>query len=423
MAMINKHILIFGGLGNPEHSVIKLYRELLIELYSHYSLIAIDPIKNHNKAREELYSQTNINYHHSYPNLNNYLDNQGKHEISAVFILTPVIYHLDILNQIQPFIPNNDCLVIIEKPSFSIDEIDEGFNQTVQKMKEQDNRFYFIDTAMVTPPLMDFSTNIEIPHEELPKKIIALGVDNPLNPHPLISEFSFCNKIASYNQRQLLNLATSGGAGFGLDMGIHAIAGFMTLIEKLPITVTNITIDNVFLEALTYPDLKRDNNAETYMLCSGNVTSASNDIAFIIEGGKGTDTWDRRLELYYENCVIVLGFGTLKYSPYFCSISDTKVIRREYKVAQSGYVQHFIDIRNLLGISNEAALISSDLSEKIMRNSMVLLRDIYQLTSNPITQDKNITLVETHKNQLLNSHETKIRTRLNKMLEDSLLNH
>lgn len=420
MVTMKKQILIFGGLGNPEHSVIKLYRELLIELYSHYSLIAIDPITDHESARKELNIQTGIIYHQSYSSFDSYSKSRGLDTLSAVFILTPVIYHLDILKRLKSTVSNSDCLIVIEKPSFSLNEIEQGFNQISKEMKEHGNRFYFIDTAMVTPPLIDFMTNPDIPHDTLPNKIIAVGVDNPINPHSLIEEFGFNNKVIALNERQLLNLTTSGGAGFGLDMGIHAIAGFMTLLEKLPISIINITLDSVVLEALNHPDLIRDHNAETYMLCAGNITSTQNEIAFVIEGGKGTDTWDRRLELYYDNCVIVLGFGTLKYNPYTCVFSDNKTRRNEYKVHHSGYVQHFIDIRSLLGLSQEKALISSELNEKIMRNSMMLIRDIYQFASNSTTQNRNINIVEKHKNTLLNTQETRIRTQLNQMLEATL---
>ncbi|WED28595.1 hypothetical protein L3V77_21860 [Vibrio sp. DW001] len=417
---MKKQILIFGGLGNPEHSVIKLYRELMIELYSRYSLIAIDPTPDHESARKELNSQTGIAYHQSYSSFDSYSRSWGVHTLSAVFILTPVIYHLDILKQLKSTVSDSDCLIVIEKPSFSLNEIEQGFNQISKEMKEHGNRFYFIDTAMVTPPLIDFTTNPDIPHNTIPNKIIAVGVDNPINPHPSIKEFGFNNKIAALNERQLLNLATSGGAGFGLDMGIHAIAGFMMLLEKLPISVTKITLDNVILEALHRPDLMRDRNAETYMLCAGNIMSAEAEIAFVIEGGKGTDTWDRRLELYYDNCVVVLGFGTLRHNPYICSFSDAIIHRNEYKVHHSGYVQHFIDIRSLLGLGQTEALVSPELSEKIMRNSMMLIRDIYQFASNSTTQIRNINIVNKHENTLLNTQETHIRAQLNQMLEATL---
>lgn len=228
---MNKVVLVFGGLGNAKSSVVGLYENLLHTLSSHFDVVAIDPAVQHPKSCA---SQFQFPYSARYADLDAFLHAHSHTDVAASFVLTPVGTHLSIIEQVSNALETQDLLFVVEKPSFSLAEIDKGFNQVIPELKRRGAQFYFIDTALVSPSLeaLFADSSIALP-DSAPRKIIAIAADNPIDSHEAIQDFRFENRIALLNARKLLNLATSGGGGYGFDMGIHAIAGwFATCINS-----------------------------------------------------------------------------------------------------------------------------------------------------------------------------------------------
>ncbi|MEF1304761.1 hypothetical protein QTO17_23070, partial [Vibrio owensii] len=246
---MNKVVLVFGGLGNAKSSVVGLYENLLHTLSSRFDVVAIDPAVQHPKSCA---SQFQFPYSARYADLDAFLQANSHTDVAAAFVLTPVGTHLSIIEQVSNALDIQNLLFVVEKPSFSLAEIDKGFNQVIPELKCRGALFYFIDTALVSPSLeaLFADSSIALP-DSAPRKIIAIAADNPLDSHETIQDFRFENRIALLNARKLLNLTTSGGGGYGFDMGIHAIAGLVRYLHKCDIGNSQVELKHVRAERIS----------------------------------------------------------------------------------------------------------------------------------------------------------------------------
>ncbi len=344
---MKSNILVFGALGDPRTSVIKLYLELLISLQDEYHIIAIDSnleavdLKSHSESLGLCFDQC-------FSHLNDYAQHQNDMVISAVLILTPLGSHYSILKQLAAYPQFKNALVVLEKPSFSLDEIKSGFSTLVPKLNKRNVTVYFIDSAMVSPVFDCESVRNVFDSYGLPKKIIAVAMDNPMERYGEWGEYSFERKLSAINKRKLLSLPDSGGAGLGLDMGVHAIAGLMRLFYENNFTYKELEIQNVKLEALDHSSLERDKGAETQAYMEAIIKGNSGCMPLYFIAGKGGSIWDRRIELYYENLVMTISFGKLSSSPYIAIFKNNELVVETFELRNSGYVQHHKDIQALL---------------------------------------------------------------------------
>ncbi len=291
---MNKVVLVFGGLGNAKSSVVGLYKNLLHILSSRFDVVAIDPAVQHPKSCA---SQFQFAYSARYADLDAFLLAHSHTDVAAAFVLTPVGTHLSIIEQVSNALDIQNLLFVVEKPSFSLAEIDKGFNQIIPELKRRGALFYFIDTALVSPSLEALFTGLPITlPDSAPHKIIAIATDNPIDSHKAIQDFRFENRIALLNARKLLNLATSGGGGYGFDMGIHAIAGLVRYLHKFGIEDSQVELKQIRAERINESKLEYTQGAETHLYVEGELTSPEGNIEVVIEAGKpvifGTEGWN-----------------------------------------------------------------------------------------------------------------------------------
>lgn len=414
-------ILVFGGLGDPQGSVVALYKELWEQLKSDYRLIAIDPILNTLPLQERM-EALDIAYDACFASLDDfYVSNQNKELIAASFILTPVNSHLMILQQLLTYDLVNSSLLVIEKPSFALHDIMAGFDDLIPKIKAQQGRCYFIDTAIVSPSLSAWLNDAKSQCQ--PNKIVALACDNPVQILPTLERFRFDSRIQFINQRALLSPTNAGGAGLGLDMGIHAIAGLVRLLTQSSWShfEANHQIDNVTLQALMEPRLQRQSGAETHLYAQVTLKAESH-VPVVIEAGKGGDTWDRRLELYFDDEVVIIGFGTLKHYPYIARYQNAQLTHQCFDTKGSGYSRHFNDIILALEKSTTAPLLSCHESEQVMSQSMHFMAGLFTyVAENANKREGYIEKVTQHQPMYLNAEQHRMRKRLQLFLNEEAL--
>lgn len=382
--MVKSNILVFGALGEPSTSVIRLYLELLINLQDEYHIIAIDS----NLEAVDLNSHSEslgLCFDLCFTNINDYTQHQNDMVIAAVLILTPLGSHYSILRELAEDTQFKNALVVLEKPSFSLDEVKSGFTALVPALNKKNVTVYFIDSAMVSPVFDCDRVRNVFDSYGLPKKVIALAMDNPLERYGEWGEYSFERRLSAINKRKLLSLPDSGGAGLGLDMGVHAIAGLMRLFHENNFTYNEIEIQNVELEAINCSALERDKGAESQVCMEAIIKGESGCIPLQFIAGKGGSIWDRRIELYYENLVMTISFGTLSFSPYIAIFENNELVVETFELRDSGYVQHHKDIRSLLSTNaNNTLNVSPELSQKVMENTMLTMKSMYDFCSNDI---------------------------------------
>lgn len=404
-------VLVFGGLGDLATSVVGLYSGLFGILSRDYDIVAIDPACENNRHTYD------FSYLARYASMSNYLAEYGTSSVKAVFVLTPVGTHLHLIETVSESLSVEGVLFVVEKPSFSLDEVSAGFNIVIPRLKERGASFYFIDTALVTPSMEAFFQQDKLMSLGFPNKIVAVATDNPIVLPPDLAEFEFQHRISALNRRQLLIPAVSGGAGFGFDMGIHAVAGLVRYLQKSMRLDAPITLLEVAAERLSQPELVYDQGAETHLYVNARLQLGDQYTELVVEAGKAGDIWDRRLELYYSDKVIALGFGTLKYPPYVW-VSDASPELQTFDVSGSGYKMHFNDILSAMGMG-QAQVISCGESESLMARSMGILSDIFDsLGTTPGCREKNIAKTEKHSPRFLSKREREIRVELQNLLND-----
>ncbi|MDK9769810.1 hypothetical protein [Vibrio sp. B181a] len=412
---MNKVVLVFGGLGNAKSSVVGLYESLLHTLGSRFDIVAIDPAVQHPKS---FVSQFQLPYSACYANLNAFLQANSHTDVAAAFVLTPVGTHLSIIEQVSNALDTQGLLFVVEKPSFSLAEIDRGFNQVIPELKRRGAQFYFIDTALVAPSLeaLFVGSPIALP-DGVPNKIIAIAADNPIDSHEAIQGFRFENRIELLNARKLLNLTTSGGGGYGFDMGIHAIAGLVRYLHKSSIGDSLVELKQTCAERISESQLEYTQGAETHLYVEGELTSPEGNIEVLIEAGKAGDIWDRRLELHYPKRIIAIGFGTLKHPPYLWEKSPDGIKSTTFDVSGSGYAMHFNDILCALGFDAKPRL-SQQESEALMSQSMNLLSSVFDAIGDTYqVREQNIAVVDAHTPKYLSEAELEIRKELSQYLD------
>ncbi|KIP74399.1 hypothetical protein SN10_09640 [Vibrio harveyi] len=416
---MNKVVLVFGGLGNAKSSVVGLYENLLHTLGSRFDIVAIDPAVQYPKSCA---SQFQFPYSARYADLEAFLQAHSHTDVAAAFVLTPVGTHLSIIEQVSNALDIQDLLFVVEKPSFSLAEINKGFNQVIPELKRLGAQFYFIDTALVSPSLEAFfaDSSIALP-DSAPRKIIAIAADNPIDSHEAIQDFRFENRIALLNARKLLNLTTSGGGGYGFDMGIHVIAGLVRYLHKFGIGDSQVELKQVRAERINESKLEYTQGAETHLYVEGELTSTESNIEVVIEAGKACDIWDRRLELHYPERIIAIGFGTLKHPPYLWEKSPDGIKSTTFDVSGSGYAMHFNDILYALGFDAEP-LLSQQESEALMSHSMNLLRSVFDAIGDTHqVREQNIAEVSAHRPKYLSEAELEIRKELSQYLNSLIV--
>ncbi len=408
-------ILVFGGLGNPRGSVVSSYHPLFAQLMSRYEVVAIDPLAD--KIAWD--SSDYFPYRACYCSVAECLQAMGDNiTIACCFILTPVATHGPVIRSMARVAQAKQALYVVEKPSFTLADCDLEFARTVPDMRRHGARFYFIDTAMVTPSLNAFATRYA--HLGLPDKVVALATDNPAQSDKRLAGYRFQHRLDVIERRGLLASAKNGGAGLGLDMGIHALAGLMRFLQLAGLEQAYLSMHTCRLQALLMTQSFRSADAETHLYAQGHIDCEGKTGHLVIEGGKGGDTWDRRLELYYPQCTIVIGFGTLKHPPYLWRRSDKGVEYELFAASEAAYTPHLADILCLLTGGDEDKLhISCRQSEQLMAQSMKQLHRIYHLAgANCAERAGAIEDVAQHKALFLSEQELQIR----KVLADFLDN-
>ncbi|MGP8305105.1 hypothetical protein [Vibrio sp. YIC-376] len=411
---MRQDVLVFGGLGDPKSSVVRLYEGLLNQLKQQYSIIAIDPLVT-SRSLIATASCYQFPYSEQYESFASYLQQTSPRSIACVLILTPVGTHLSILSQIDHALPTCDFLLVVEKPSFSLSEVHLGFNRVVPQLKEKGASFYFIDTALVSPVFDHcFLTNL---HRTMgvPEKIVAVATDNPVTIQDELSEYSFENRIKFLNNRCLLDLDKNGGGGFGFDMGIHALAGLVRYLQYIDLLDAQIEFTNVKLECLEDSRLNRSIGAETHLYANGVIKYPGASCDIFLDAGKASDTWDRRLELHYPERVIVLGFGTLIHPPYIWQSDKPDSEAIVFDVSESGYSMHFNDILNALGYEVNNILTKEE-SQTLMAKSMNLLNQVFNITGTYTMRENQMEWVSIHTAKGLSKNEEAIRIELNQFL-------
>ena len=271
---------------------------------------------------------------------------------------------------------------------------------------------------MVAPSLeaLFVDSPIALP-DGVPNKIIAIAADNPIDSHEAIQGFRFENRIELLNARKLLNLATSGGGGYGFDMGIHAIAGLVRYLHKYGIEDSQIELKQVRAERINESKLEYTQGAETHLYVEGELASLEGSIEVVIEAGKAGDIWDRRLELHYPKRVIAIGFGTLKHPSYLWEKSPDGIKSTTFDVSGSGYAMHFNDILCALGFDAKPRL-SQQESEALMSQSMNLLSSVFDAIGDTHqAREQNIVVVDAHTPKYLSEAELEIRKELSQYLD------
>ncbi|WP_165313996.1 hypothetical protein [Vibrio ziniensis] len=418
--MMNGDVLVYGGLGDPNYSVVRLYEELLLTSKAKFSIIAIDPIVRR-VSTTEVGSYYQFPYDEQYASLDEYIEHQPVRKISCVFVLTSVSTHLSILKEVSLSFDVSDLLFVVEKPSFSLHEVEEGFSVVVPRLKQQGAKFYFIDTAIVTPAFDYFFSNQSCVSLGLPEKIVAISTDNPVTIHPQLDEFSFENRIAALNSRNLLNLEESGGGGYGFDMGIHAIAGLVRYLQKMQEFDARIDFSEIKTEYLNNKQLKRSIGAETHIYALGSIVTSIGHIELLVDAGKASDIWDRRLELHYAQLTVVIGFGTLKHPPYLWRSDHADSEAVVFNVTDSGYKLHFNDILSALEFDINASL-SCEASEEIMCKSMYIMSDLFSGLSTLFDEREKPLIRVDHHSYTMAMKEQLIRERLTNFTDSIALN-
>lgn len=411
-----KKCIIFGGLGNPKHSVIALYGECLSKLHEYMEFIAVDVLvekenyKTIKKREKEIYEITGIHYSEVYSPSQYYdLLKDVNYEVEAVFILTPVSTHFEILRN---FSNVKNVSFIIEKPTCSIEEGRKDFFEFIDKLEYQGNSIYLIDTAMVSYSLDYFiKNNLKEEIGEI-ERVQVVALDNPWEIEDEIKEYSFQLKIEAINERGLLKSAKNGGAGLGFDMGIHGVAALIKLLENIDIDIEAFEIQNVLLECLDIEELERDKGNETYMLAN----LLLNDLDIIIEGGKGADIWDRRIEIYGTEKNIVIGFGTLLHKNYIAKFKGDKLDEVIlFNTNDTGYENHMKDIIQLILDRNEEYILSPKQSILYMKKAIQLMNKIYTSIDVDINKREDKIIKKRrgpHINTAINEENIRIRKEL-----------
>lgn len=169
---MNKVVLVFGGLGNAKSSVVSLYENLLHTLSSRFDVVAIDPAVQHYLSFASYFQ---FPYSARYADLDAFLQAHSHTDVAAAFVLTPVGVHLSIIEQVSNALDTQDLLFVVEKPSFSLAEIDRGFNQVIPELKRRGAQFYFIDTVLVSPSLEALFADSSMAHLTLsPARLLRL---------------------------------------------------------------------------------------------------------------------------------------------------------------------------------------------------------------------------------------------------------
>jgi hypothetical protein len=440
-------LAIHGGLGDPKCSVIRLYAESLKALQNQYQLAAIDPFSGNDQSKrikrcEEIEHSLGIKYNSIYlpSEYFNKMANNVIAQPEAALILTPVPFHAEtIINYNQTLGKAlKEILFIVEKPSCTLPELSKiytekhinnsieqcanfqnlqegGFFDFIDRLTNTGNKFYFIDSAMVSHSLNHLLKENLLAKLGNIKKIIAIGVDMPSSLNDKnqdLQDFMLENKTRDIESRGLLNLKKSGGGGFAFDMGIHPLAALSRLLQKQGLNLADAQILEVSPEALSFE--LRDPGAETYISSKARLA----DIDLIFEGGKGADIWDRRLEIYTDKATIIVGLGTLKHKNYIFIIPN-KDYHREiapqsliFEAPDSGYQNHMKDLFDLLNSETKDLNISCQDSLTVMKSAMKFIGKIFNFYGDTTQErEKNIIKVNgAHTNIYLNDAEKGLRT-------------
>ncbi|WP_261818161.1 hypothetical protein [Vibrio gallicus] len=413
---MRKAILVFGGLGDPEYSVVGFYSGLFDALLEHYDIIAIDPVTPTATIKDSRYSAC-------YSTIEHFLNHQPNQSIACAMLLTPVSTHLMLIKQLSSLIECKDLLFVVEKPSFALHEVDEGFGRVIPRLKAQGNRFYFIDTALVTPSMEALFDGDLLTSRGQITKLVSIATDNPVELPDELSDFQFDNRIQRLNARGVLDPNKNGGAGYGLDMGIHAVAGLVRFLQKSSRLQDGFELKQSILERIDYPGLDFEVGVETHLYSSGilkgqSSDSASLDCEVVIESGKAGDIWDRRLEVHFVDSIIAIGFGTIKHPPYLwvCDKLGSKLI--PFDGGSAGYKMHFNDILAALGF-DKPRILNEQQSEDLMDKSMRMLNSIFDKAGeNPVSREPNIKVVAAHQPKFLSEGEQALREQLTHQLNN-----
>ena len=417
---MNKVVLVFGGLGNAKSSVVGLYENLLHTLSSRFDVVAIDPAVQHPKSCA---SQFQFPYSARYADLDAFLHAHSHTDVAAAFVLTPVGTHLSIIEQVSSAldIQRPVCLWLRNRPSPWLKST-KALTKSSLSLNVAEHSF-----TLLTPLwfllrwkrslLIHLSHSLILPRAKLSRLQPTTRIDS----HEAIQDFRFENRIELLNARKLLNLATSGGGGYGFDMGIHAIAGLVRYLHKFGIEDSQVELKHVRAERINESKLEYTQGAETHLYVEGELTSTEGNIEVVIEAGKAGDIWDRRLELHYPERVIAIGFGTLKHPPYLWERSPDGIKSTTFDVSGSGYAMHFNDILCALGFDAEP-LLSQQESEALMSHSMNLLRSVFDAIGDTHqVREQNIAEVDAHTPKYLSEAELEIRAELSRYLNSLIV--
>lgn len=378
-------LAIHGGLGNPQHSVIRLYADGLKKLNQKFDLVAIDPIADSDevqKRRENIEEKLGIKYKQVF-SPKDFFQKLKLEKIAkphGIFVLTPVAQHIKTLKNYLDSLEDNfkATNIIIEKPLCSLSELDQysqaGVFGFLDKLVNLDNQIYAIDSAMLASSL-DYCLERKLLNR-IGKitKISAIALDHPIK-HPQDSSFEFNNKLETYKQRGLLT-KNNGGAGFSFDMGIHSLVALSKLLQSMGFKLEDaqFTNNDINLEAINAQRLSRDKGQETYM----NAKFKIKDIELNFEAGKASDIWDRRIEIYGEKGSIIIGLGTLKHKNYLQikeKNQEPELIILDSK--DSGYEAWMHNITSLLNNKVKDLSLKPQRSLEIMKDAMNFFASLF----------------------------------------------
>ncbi len=401
-----RRIVVHGGLGDPQTSAVALHAPALRQFGA--ELIAVDPQATLSTRRRLVADRTGLDFA-ACLTPEEYLSWQGRNPPpDAALILTPVVHHVPLMRQ---YVGRAPRLLVVEKPATGIDDVD-GLEQVQADLGP--NRCYFVDTAMVAPAL-HLGIDSGIVQQIGPvRRIVAVGLDNPWTPAPGLEEFSLAAKQHAINTRGLLVPSRSGGAGTGLDMGIHAVTGLSVLLEHLGLAIEDLRARAVRLALADLPGWRREPGGETHLLVEARVGG----IDVVVEAGKGGGIWDRRLEVTGDRGACAMGFGTLAHHGWLWRSDARGESLWRLPTPDTGYGRHLSDVAALLGCDPGRPIVTPQASARHMIGALRVLGTWYRSSgASPEEREQRIIRERGHPNPLLTREDLQRREHLDELMQ------
>jgi hypothetical protein len=164
-------------------------------------------------------------------------------------------------------------------------------------------------------------------------------------------------------------------------------------------------------ELADLPGWRRAPGGETHLLVAGRV----GQIDVVVEAGKGSDTWDRRVEIHGDRGTCSLGFGTLAHRPGLWVRTDRGQQLWRFPDQDTGYSRHLHDLAVQLGIVPGEPTMQTAESAHHMLASLRLMASWYRTRGETAEEREPIPRVAGHTNPILDESQATVRRRLDQI--------